>query len=159
MLAPDRPVLRLVRAVNISPILAALPSFADQFEPINFGSTNPEKAPCYMIRLVPRVVREFVDGLELGGVTKRIVIRKLVPGQGMAPHVDRWMPGEDDWHRFQLPITSHPSIKMRWPDDGVEEHLAPGNLYEVRFDRLHEVVHPAPVDRIHVQIDQVGATV
>mgnify|MGYP001577012541 FL=1 len=54
---------------------------------------------------------------------------------------------------------SHPDIVMRWPDDEVEVHLAPGYLYEVRYDRLHEVVNTTASARIHLQIDQIGATI
>lgn len=48
---------------------------------------------------------------------------------------------------------------MRWPDDGVEEYLEPGFLYEVRIDRTHEVVNEADVPRVHLQVDQVNATI
>jgi hypothetical protein len=82
------------------------------------------------------------------------MVRKLGPHQGMAPHVDQWMPKEADWHRYQVPLVTHPDIVMRWPDDGIEVHLMPGRLYEIRFDRLHEVVNPTPYERIHLQIDQ-----
>ena len=85
--------------------------------------------------------------------------RKLGPRQGIAPHVDAWMPGEADWRRFQVPLVSDPRIIMRWPDDGVELYLEPGWLYEVRFDRMHEVVNGADIERIHLQIDQVNATI
>ena len=106
----------------------------------------------------PPAVWAFVAGLELGGKTERILLRKLRPRQGMAPHVDDWMDAEKDWHRFQVPIVSNPAVRMRWPDDGVDVHLAPGNLYEVRFDRIHEVVNDWDGERIHLQIDQTGAT-
>jgi hypothetical protein len=153
-------VFRWIKAVNIDPILAALDQV--QFVPANIGSTNPAKAPCYVPlpgRPLPPAIQQAVEELDLGGETKRILLRKLAPRQGMPPHVDDWMPEELDWHRFQLPLISHPDIKMRWPEDGVEIHLEPGNLYEVRFDRLHEIVNKGDVERIHLQIDQIGATI
>jgi hypothetical protein len=133
-------------------VLGSLP-----FVPANVGSTNPERAPCFVVPLgfpLPKEVRAFVAGLGLGPV-KRTLFRKLGPYQGMAPHTDRWTSGR----RFQVPLVSHPDIKMRWPDDGAEEHLAPGWLYEVRFDRTHEVVNPTAFERIHLQIDQIDATI
>lgn len=149
----------MLGAVDISPVLAILDHLP--FEPANVGSTNPERAPCFVVRPAanPKPVTDMVAGLGLGGRTERILIRKLAPRQGMAPHVDRWMGDEADWRRFQVPITTHPDIRMRWPEDGVEVHLAAGFLYEVNFGRLHEVVHNADVDRVHIQIDQSGATI
>lgn len=146
---------RRVRAVDITPILAALPAVA--FVPANSGSTNPKRAPCWVpAGALPGAFDTFVAGLDLPGKTRRLLLRRLAPRQGMAPHVDDWL-GEADWRRYQVPLVSHPDIRMRWPDDGVDVHLEPGWLYEVRFDRLHEVVHGADVERIHLQIDQVGA--
>jgi hypothetical protein len=70
------------------------------------------------------------------------------------------MPAELDWRRFQLPIVTHPDILMRWPDDDVEAHLAPGILYEVNYSRTHEVINNQnEVDRIHLQIDQIDSTI
>jgi hypothetical protein len=86
--------------------------------------------------------------------------RKLLAHQSIPPHVDdhKWMRGTDI-RRFQLPLISHPDIKMKWPEDGVELHLAPGYLYEVRFDRTHEVINNTDCERIHVQIDQHNAKI
>lgn len=100
-----------------------------------------------------------MEGLNLGGFTQRLLLRKLGPRQGMAPHVDTWMAAEADWRRFHVPLVSNPMIRMRWPDDGVDTWLEPGWLYEVRFDRLHEVVNPTDCERVHLQIDQQGATI
>lgn len=153
-------VCRRIKAVDISPILSVLDRL--HFVAVNGGSTNPAKSPCSVTlpgHPLPEKVSRFVKGLELGGETRRVLFRKLYPHQGMAPHVDAFLSGERAWQRFQVPITSHPDIKMRWPLDGVEVHLEPGFLYEVRFDRLHEVIHGADCERLHLQIDQVGATV
>lgn len=106
--------------------------------------------------------RQFVmllGKLGLGGVNKRMFLRKLPPGMGIAPHVDDWIPAEENWRRFHVPLITHPDILMRWPDDGQEVHLEAGWLWEVRVDRTHEVVHNADIDRIHIQIDQANATV
>jgi len=89
----------------------------------------------------------------------RMFLRKLMPGQNIEPHVDAWIPEDQHWRRFQVPLQTHPSVMMRWPDDGVEEHLEVGWLYEVRFDRTHEVVNPSSIERIHIQVDQMGATI
>lgn len=149
-----------IKPVDISAIVEIVGGLP--FVPANVGSANPEKSPCFVVpsgHPLPRDVAEFVAGLGLGGDTRRILFRKLGPRQGMPRHVDRWMRDEADWRRFQVPLVSDPSVVMRWPDDGVEVHLKPGFLYEVRFDRTHEVVNGWDGERIHLQIDQVGATI
>jgi hypothetical protein len=152
-------VYRRIKPVDLAPVLAALPRFQWVF--VNQGSTDVNKTPCHVVlngKFEPEVMKLY-DDLELGGRPGRLLIRKLAPRQGLAPHVDAWMGDEHNWRRFQIPFTSHPDIVMRWPDAGVELHLEPGWLYEVRFDILHEVVHGADVDRIHFQVDQVDATI
>ncbi len=151
---------RLIKAVDISSVLAALPQL--QFVAVNIMSVDPAKSPCAVVppgSTLPDAVPQFVEGLGLGGITKRILFRKLAPHQGMPPHTDKWMPAEANWRRFQVPLVTHPDVLMRWPDDGVEVHLAPGFLYEVRFDRLHEVINHTDIARVHLQIDQVDATI
>lgn len=155
----DGPVLRRIRPVDITPVLAVLDQL--KFVAVNIGSTNPAKSPCSVVipSAVPQVVKDWVASLDLGGETKRILFRKLAPRQSMAPHVDAWMDEEAEWRRFQVPLVSDPSVVMRWPEDGVTEHLEPGWIYQVRFDRLHEVVNGWDGERIHLQMDQVNATV
>ena len=158
----ERPCLRRIKPVDIGPVLAILPGL--QFIGVNTAGSvaDPNKYPCFAVLQAsfPAALKEFVAGLELGGRLARAILRKLPPLQSIPPHIDTWMPAEMDWRRFQVPIVSHPDIVMAWPDDGVAEHLEPGWLYEVRFDRTHEVVNPVPgVERIHLQIDQVGATI
>ena len=151
---------RLYQPVDIAPVLAVLGKI--EFVPVNIGSTVPWRSPCYVPSpgsLLPPEIPAFVAGLGLGGESKRILLRKLGPRQGMAPHVDEAFAGEEDWRRFQVPLVTDPRIIMRWPDDGQEAHLAAGWLYEVRFDRLHEVLNGADIDRVHLQIDQVNATI
>lgn len=144
---------RVVKPVDLSPMLRVV----DRLEFIDSNGT------CAWVTkpgsVAPQELLNLVNGLGLGGTTKRMFCRKLGPHQGIAPHVDDWIPQEKDWRRFQLPLVSNPEIKMRWPDDGVEVHLAPGFLYEVRFDRKHEVVNETDSERIHIQIDQVDATI
>jgi hypothetical protein len=155
-----RELCRRLKPVDIAPVLAVLDRLP--FVPANIGSTNPEKAPCFVVPAgfaLPEEIPEFVSGLDLGGETKRVLLRKLGPRQGMAPHIDGWMPKELNWRRFQVPLVSHPSIVMRWPEDDFEVYLAPGFLYEVNFSRLHEVVNNADCERVHLQIDQVDATI
>jgi hypothetical protein len=151
---------RLLKSVDIGPVQSSLDRL--QFVHVNQGGATPESYGCDVVlqdKFTPEL-RQLIAGLGLGGRQARAVLRRLKPGQSIPPHVDKWMPQEMNWHRFQLPIVTHPSIIMRWPDDGVELHLAAGNLYEVRFDRLHEVVNTqTEVARIHLQIDQVDATI
>ena len=149
-----------IKPVDIAPVLAVLDRV--RFVAANTGSTNPAKSPCFVPapgHPLPAAISEFVEGLALGGSTERILIRKLGSRHGMARHVDEWMPAEADWRRFQVPLISNPAVVMRWPDDGVETHLEPGFLYEVRFDRPHEVINNWDGERVHLQIDQVGATI
>lgn len=144
---------RRVKPLDIEPVLSVLHKleFADSGGKCAWVTKQGSVAPLALIRLVQEC--------RLGGEHKRMFCRKLMPRQGIAPHVDDWMPEEIDWRRFHIPLTSHPDIVMRWPDDGVEVHLAPGWLWEVRYDRLHEVVNKTDCERIHVQIDQANATV
>lgn len=99
----------------------------------------------------------------LGGKPRRRFCRKLLARENIVPHIDEhiWIvKAGRDFRRFQVPVVTHPDIVMRWlaPDD-VEVHLEPGWVYEVRHDRMHEVVNPTDTDRIHIQIDQMGATI
>lgn len=148
---------RAIGPVDIAPVLAVLGRLAF----VAVGGSSPEKYRCDVVLAphFPPALRDLIAGLGLGGETARAVVRRLGPWQSIPPHVDRWMPAEADWRRFQVPLLSDPAIRMRWPDDGVEVYLEPGFLYEVRFDRPHEVVHGADCTRIHLQIDQVGATI
>lgn len=146
-------VYRKIKAINIGPTLSVI----DKLEFSDSGGV------CAWVTksgsVMPDEMRQLIGELQLGGQVKRLFCRKLLPYQGIPPHVDDWMPDETEWRRFQVPLVSHPEIKMRWPDDGVELYLEPGFLYEVRFDRLHEVVNNAPVERIHIQIDTVDSTI
>jgi hypothetical protein len=134
-------VCQRIRAVDIAAVLAQLPTtvFVDS------GGTNGWIAE-------PAWLPAFVEGLHLEGAVAHAVVRQLPAGQGIPPHVDRGL-GE---RRFHVPLVTHPAVTMRWPDDGVEVHLEAGYLYEVRFDRRHEIVHQAPIDRVHIQINTVN---
>jgi hypothetical protein len=150
---------QVCKPVNLGPVLAILDRLP--FVWVNQGSTEVYKTPARIVKpdKFPTELKQLIADLELGGRAGRYMIRELAPRQSIAPHIDTWMPSELDWRRFQLPITSHPDIVMRWPEDGVSLHLEPGFLYEVRFDRVHEVVHGADVPRLHLQLDQVAATI
>ena len=150
MLAADE-VYKRIKPVDIGPTLGVL----DKLEFADSGGkcayvTKPDS-------VAPQELIDLIGGLGLGGKFQRMFCRKLLPRQGIAPHVDDWM--DPAWRRFHVPLTSHPDIRMRWPRDDVEVYLEPGYLYEVRVDREHEVVNSADVERIHVQIDQSNATI
>lgn len=151
----------MLKPVDIEPVLKVWDRLPFFYANPTGNRADPKSMPCYVVlrNKFPAEINSLIDGLELGGETARAIIRKLEPYQGIPPHVDDWMPQEAAWRRFQVPLISHPDIKMRWPDDGVEVHLAPGNLYEVRFDRTHEVINPTDCARTHLQIDQINATV
>ena len=106
----------------------------------------------------PKELIQLVRSLNLGGSYYRMFCRKLLAKQPILPHVDahEWM---TNIRRFHIPLTSSPSITMRWPNDNVEVYLEPGYLWEVRVDRLHEVINNSDIDRIHIQIDQRNATI
>lgn len=148
-------VCRRIKPVDLAPVLGTL----EALRYTRSGQTGKYAADVVLGADLPLQVWKLISELELGGGLGRAILRRLAPRQHIPPHVDDWMPAETDWRRFQVPLTSHPDIKMRWPDDGVEVHLEPGWLYEVRFDRTHEVVHNADCARIHLQIDQVNATI
>ena len=149
-------VFRQIRAVNITPILSVLNKveFRDSEGECAHLSKRKPGGSC-----VPKEVDDLVDSLGLGGVTRRVFLRKLMPHQGIMPHTDDWVKAHGVWSRFQIPLTTHPDIKMRWPEDDVEIHLELGFLYQVCFDRLHEVVNQTDHERIHIQIDQEDATI
>lgn len=150
---------RAIRRINIGPALDAL---ADcHFEQLRHRGNYQGDLICGLIRQTgfPPAMMDFVDGLGLGGRVGRAVLRRLNAGQGIPLHTDEWMPGEVNWRRFQVPLVSDPRIVMRWPDDGVEQHLEPGWLWEVRYDRPHEVVNPTECCRVHLQVDQIEADI
>lgn len=148
---------RAIKPVDLGPILPLM----DRLPFVSVGGSSAEKYKCDVVLSshFPPELRALIAGLELGGELARAVVRRLCPHQSIPPHVDQWMPAQADWRRFQVPLVSHPDIVMRWPDDDVAIHLAPGFLYEVRFDRLHEVINLTDVARTHLQIDQVNATI
>lgn len=155
MLAPHE-VFKCIKPVNIEPVLRVVDrlEFEDSGGKCAWVTKRGSTAPSELIWLLA--------SLGLGGESRRVFCRKLMPGQGIAAHVDNY---EAPWkiggtmRRFHVPLLSDPRVRMRWPDDGVEKYLEPGFLWEVRFDRLHEVIHEADVPRIHLQIDQVNATI
>lgn len=102
----------------------------------------------------PEWLAGFVASLNLGDVLYAVV-RKLPTFQGIPPHIDheRLSPQRNRGRRYHVPLVTHPLITMRWPEDGEEHHLEAGWLYEVDYTRLHEIVHHAPVDRVHIQVN------
>lgn len=149
-------VCRLIKPVDIAPVLADIDRL--QFIHVN-QSSGKYTCDVVLSSAFTARIHQFVESLGLGGRTARAMLRRLDPFQSIPPHVDDWMPKELSWSRFQVPITSHPSIVMRWPDDDVSVHLEPGFLYQVRFDRTHQVDNNADCFRIHLQIDQIDATI
>jgi hypothetical protein len=132
----------------------------DKLKFVSVGQSSPGKYQCDVsLRPFPLPLEFLITSLNLGGETARAVVRKLAPRQSIPPHTDKWMAEEADWRRFQVPLVTDPSIIMRWPEDGHELHLAAGELYEVRFDRTHEVINGWDGERLHLQIDQVNATI
>ena len=157
----DDQCYQIVKAVDVGPILSAwdrLPFFSINH---NLDGSDPNKPPCDVVLQdkYPPEIREFIVGLALGGRLGRSVIRRLDPGRGIPAHTDAWMPGELNWRRFQVPLVTHPDIVMCWRDYAVTVHLEVGKLYEVRFDRTHEVINPTASYRTHLQIDQIDATI
>jgi len=129
-----------IRQVDISKALGdlALTTFVDS------GGTNGHVAQ-------PWWLDGFVASLDLGRVNHAIV-RKLPAFQGIPPHIDP-ATGLNAGRRYHVPLVTHPDVTMRWPEDGEEHHLEAGWLYEVDYMKLHEIVHRAPIDRIHVQVN------
>lgn len=150
---------RTIKSVELGPVLSVMDRLP--FVHVNQGGATATSYGCDVVLKAhfPKELDDLIAGLDLGGRLARAVVRKLAPFQSIPPHVDKWMPAEVDWRRFQIPLVTHPEIVMRWPDDGVSVHLEAGWLYEVRFDRLHEVVHPVDCERIHLQVDQIDAVI
>lgn len=135
-----------LRAVDISAALRGLESteFRDT------GGTNGHIA-------FPSWLLPFVESLDIPGSITYAVVRKLPPYQGIPPHIDHGVPEINSGRRFHVPLLTHADVTMRWPHDGIEVHLEAGYLYEVDYTRTHEIVHKAPVDRIHIQINAQAA--
>ena len=156
----DDQMYQVVAQVDVAPIAAML----DRLQWVGINGHikgDPNRPPCSVVLYdkFPAELRAFLDAVPLGGRLGRALLRRLDPGQHIPPHTDEWMPGEMNWRRFQVPIATHPDVIMRWTGDAVSVHLEPGNVYEVRYDRVHEVVHGADVPRVHLQIDQIDATI
>lgn len=150
---------RVVKPVDIQPILDVVDKL--EFFHANQGGATPDRYACDVVLRIkfPKVVNEFIENLGLGGEVARAIFRRLPPRQSIPPHIDKWMPAEANWSRFQVPIISDPSIIMGWPEKHTAVYLKPGFLYEVRYDITHEVVNSWDGERIHLQIDQVDATI
>lgn len=138
---------RKIRPVDIASVLPKLGDVAF----VNTGGTNGWVAK-------PDWLLPFIESLEPEGRITFICLRKLPPYQNIPPHIDLWENIPNLGRRFHVPLLTHPDVKMRWPDDAVEVHLEAGWLWEVCFTKLHEVVHRAPVDRVHLHFNVVGAT-
>jgi hypothetical protein len=147
---------RQIKPVEIGPVLTVL----DRLQFVAVGQSAAGKYRCDVaFASFPPELLALISGLGLGGHQARAVVRKLQPRQAIPLHTDSWMPQERDWRRFQVPLVTDQSVVMRWPADGQEAHLATGHLYEVRFDRPHEVVNGWDGERLHLQVDQVNATI
>lgn len=150
---------RAIKRIDIGPALSVLDRLPF-FNANHVGNYQGHLACDVVLKdKFPPELTAFIESLGLGGQSGRQIIRALAPGQNIPRHTDEWMPGELDWRRFQVPLVTHPDCKMRWPDDDVEVHLEAGWIWEVRYDRLHEVVNQTPVRRVHLQIDQIEATI
>ena len=149
---------RIIKPVDVEAVAAEI----GRLQFIRVNQTVKDKCACNVLlegHFTP-LIKQFIAELRLGGRQARAVFRQLPKGNGIEPHNDAWMPEELDWRRFQIPIVTHPSIVMRWPDDGVEVHLAKGFIYEVNYGRMHEVINTqTEIDRVHLQIDQIDATI
>lgn len=152
----ENEVYRQIKEVDVTSILPVLYKvvFRDSEGECAFVSKRKHGGSC-----VPKEVDDLVEGLGLGGVTRRVFLRKLMPRQGIHLHTDDWIEQHGAWSRFQIPLVTHPDIKMCWSEDDVSVHLKVGFLYQVRFDRPHMVVNDTDYERIHIQIDQEDATI
>lgn len=131
-----------LRPVDIAPALKELSSTPF----LNTRGSNGHVA-------MPLWLDGFVEGLGLG-IVMLAQLRKLPAYQGIPAHIDApSMSSLNRGRRFHIPLITHPAVTMRWPEDGEEHHLEAGWLYEVDYTKLHEIVHRAPVDRIHVQVN------
>lgn len=134
------------RPVDISSVLPKLA----EVEFTNTGGTNGWVAQ-------PDWLLPFICGhLQPPGDVTFICLRKLPPYQNIPPHIDSWRNRPNIGRRFHVPLLTHPDVTMRWPDDGVEVHMQAGWLYEVCYTKLHEVVHLAPIDRVHLHYNVVN---
>lgn len=106
-------------------------------------------------------LREFVKTLPLGEGHRIALIRILRPEQPIPPHVDRDIKDGVPQRRYQLPLVTHPDVRMTWITlSGEREsyHLQAGHLYEVDYRKTHEVENHSSIDRVHIQIDVLEDT-
>lgn len=147
-------VYRRVGPVDISSLLKIVDTLA--FE--DTGNLNAQTTPAGSVP--PSELVDVIKQIPLGGHAIKWVCRKLAPYQGIALHDDCGVLKRiGDFRRFHIPIITHPYIMMHWPEDYVWFHLAVGWQYEIRIDRPHEVINDTGSERIHIQIDQIGATI
>jgi hypothetical protein len=138
---------RRLRPVNIAGILRKLPD--TRF--VDTGGPNG-----WLAKPAPEWLRPFIETVDPGVRYTWPMIRKLPPFQNLPPHIDNFRNTPNLGMRRHVPLVSHPDVKMRWPEAGVEVWLEPGYLWEVQYDILHEVVHRAPIDRIHLHYNVVS---
>lgn len=147
-------VYRRVGPVDISSVLKIVGTLALK----DTGNLNAQTTPGGSVP--PAEITALAKQIPLGGHPINWVCRKLSAYQGIARHDDCGVLARiGDFRRFHIPIVTHPDIVMRWPDDGVVVHLEAGWQYEIRIDRAHEVINHTDSERVHLQIDQMGATI
>lgn len=98
----------------------------------------------------PEWLDDFIGSL--GFKPSYRILRKLPAYQGIPAHRDEVKNGGSVHYgtRYHVPLITHPDVFMRFPDDGTQVHMEAGYLYRFDHSRTHEVVHLAPVDRVHV---------
>lgn len=82
----------------------------------------------------------------------RIILTRLSPGGVIPPHMDAGF-SLTHAHRIHLPIVSRETVGFRV--DGIDKHLAEGELWEINNRRVHAVRNLGSEARVHLIIDWV----
>lgn len=113
------------------------PAFNDEHDSVWYPSADhlPEIKPIVF------ALMHKVQGERLGG----ILITKIPPGGGIAPHIDvGWHAGYYD--KFFIPIKSAPGALFRFPDGDI--NAQPGDCYWFDNSVDHSVENNSAEDRI-----------
>ncbi len=85
---------------------------------------------------------------------RSVRLMRLAPGARIRPHDDLDLAAECGQARLHLPILTNPHV--RFVLNGKAVAMAPGELWYLRLQDVHEAENAGPGDRVHLVIDVVA---
>lgn len=85
------------------------------------------------------------------GYTNRVVLSCVPAGKWILPHTDDF--GEEvrrASHHCHIPLITHPSVVMGFPEHKRTYHLQVGHIYSMDETLRHYVKNDSGVDRVHL---------